>query len=229
VLPRVADMMGEAAQVLSDASRLIDPAPDIVLEFAPLRQRILGASPSGSRARADPAGLRAGESQRIRTPTLVVWGADDMVAAAAHGVDAGRPATRRAAGRVPGVGHQVMAQAPTMLVPGDSNVTSPAPGRSARKRPHDHAGQGRPARGSLTFTWPASTDSIEIEDCPQRHARPGADDHLVNPTQHRQHHPLDLHGRHHRRHVDADRDGRARSAARSRWTPGRARSISRAS
>jgi hypothetical protein len=45
LLPKVADMLGQAAELIADTSRILDPAPDIVLELAPLRAKLLGGKP----------------------------------------------------------------------------------------------------------------------------------------------------------------------------------------
>ena len=114
VLPRVADMLSGLGQVLSDTSRVFDPAPDIVMEFAPLRQRILGGKPERIAALGlilqDYGPLIA----KIKTPTLVVWGADDMVAPLRTGLMLADRLPDAELVVLPSVGHQVMAQAPSL-------------------------------------------------------------------------------------------------------------------
>jgi pimeloyl-ACP methyl ester carboxylesterase len=166
VLPRVADIMGEAAQLLSDTTRLLDPAPDIVLEFAPLRQRILGGKPE----RIAALGLILQDYgpviARVRTPTLVVWGADDMVAPLRTGLMLADRLPDAQLVVFPGVGHQVMAQAPTKLVPEiERHLAGTGP---VHTQAATTATQGKGVcKGQSDLHLTGVYDSIEIEDCPR--------------------------------------------------------------
>src|SRR4029077_5054072 len=44
-LARVSDVLTEAGVLISDTSRILDPAPELVLEMATLREKILGGNP----------------------------------------------------------------------------------------------------------------------------------------------------------------------------------------
>ena len=135
VLPRVAEKLGEIANLLTDTSRILDPAPDIVLELAPLRQKLLGGKPE----RIAALGLILTDFSEviahIQAPTLVVWGADDMVAPLRTGLMLADRLRDAQLVVFPGVGHQVMAQAPLLLVPQTSNATSRWPRRLRRNAP----------------------------------------------------------------------------------------------
>ena len=164
MLPRVADFLGEAAQVLSDTSRLLDPAPDIVLEFAPLRQRLLGGKPE----RIAALGLILQDYgpviARVRTPTLVVWGADDMVAPLRTGLMLADRLPDAQLVVFPGIGHQVMAQAPTKLVPEIERHLA-ATG-TVRTQAVATATQGKGVcKGQSDLHLTGVYDTIEIEDC----------------------------------------------------------------
>jgi pimeloyl-ACP methyl ester carboxylesterase len=117
VLPRVAEKLGEIAELLTDTSRILDPAPDIVLELAPLRQKLLGGKPE----RIAALGLILTDFSEviahIQAPTLVVWGADDTVAPLRTGLMLADRLRDAELVVFPGIGHQVMAQAPSLLVP----------------------------------------------------------------------------------------------------------------
>jgi pimeloyl-ACP methyl ester carboxylesterase len=167
VLPRVADMLSELGQVLSDTSRIFDPAPDIVMEFAPLRQRILGGKPE----RIAALGLILQDYgpviAKIRTPTLVVWGADDMVAPLRTGLMLADRLPDAELVVFPNVGHQVMAQAPSLLVPQiQRHLTATGPaGLSARTAA---ASQGQAVcNGQADFRLTGVYDSVVIQDCPR--------------------------------------------------------------
>ena len=145
VLPRVADILGEAADLFSDTSRILDPAPDIVLELAPLRQKLLGGKPE----RIAALGLILQDFgpliARIRAPTLVVWGGDDMIAPLRTGLMLADRLPDAQLVVFPGIGHQVMAQAPAQLVPQIERHLDRAGDRAAApaRRRGRVAGQGR--------------------------------------------------------------------------------------
>ena len=117
VLPRVAEKLGELGDLLTETSRVLEPAPDIVLALAPLRQKLLGGKPE----RIAALGLILTDFGEvighIEAPTLVVWGADDMVAPLRTGLMLADRVSNVELVVFPGVGHQVMAQAPSLLVP----------------------------------------------------------------------------------------------------------------
>jgi pimeloyl-ACP methyl ester carboxylesterase len=166
ILPRVADILGEAADLLADTSRILDPAPDIVLELAPLRQRLLGGKPE----RIAALGLILQDFgpviARIRAPTLVVWGGDDMIAPLRTGLMLADRLPDAQLVVFPGIGHQVMAQAPAQLVPQiEHHLTAPA---VASLRPPAVGGisQGKGVcHGQSGMQFKGIYDSIEIEDC----------------------------------------------------------------
>ena len=196
ILPRVADILGEAADLISDTSRILDPAPDIVLELAPLRQKLLGGKPE----RIAALGLILQDFgpviARIRAPTLVVWGGDDMIAPLRTGLMLADRLPDAQLVVFPGIGHQVMAQAPAQLVPQiEHHLTAPA---VASLRPPAVGGvsQGKGVcHGQSDLQLTGVYDSVEIEDCDARHAGPGADHAPGDPAQHRQRRALDVHGR----------------------------------
>jgi hypothetical protein len=117
VLPRVAEKLSDLADILTETSRLLDPAPNVVLELAPLRQKLLGGKPE----RIAALGLILTDFgaliPRIQAPTLIVWGADDVVAPLRTGLMLADRVPDADLVVFPGVGHQVMAQAPSLLVP----------------------------------------------------------------------------------------------------------------
>jgi pimeloyl-ACP methyl ester carboxylesterase len=167
ILPRVASLLGEAADLLSDTSRILDPAPDIVLELAPLRQKLLGGKPE----RIAALGLILQDFgpliARIRAPTLVVWGGDDMIAPLRTGLMLADRLPDAQLVVFPGIGHQVMAQAPGQLVPQiEHHLTAPGTGPL---RPPVVAGvsQGKAiCHGTADMQFSGVYDSVEIEDCP---------------------------------------------------------------
>jgi hypothetical protein len=165
VLPRVADLLGEAAQLLSDTSHLFDPAPDLVLELAPLREKLLGGKPERIAALGlilqDFGPLLA----TIRAPTLVVWGADDMVAPLRTGLMLADRVPDAQLVVLPGVGHNVMAEAPSVLVPHiERHLTAGAPG--GRPPALAAASQGKGVCSGLSdVVLTGVYDSVVIEDC----------------------------------------------------------------
>ena len=166
-LPRVAEIVGEVADVLTDSSRILDPAPDIVLEFAPLRQKLLGGKPE----RIAALGLILQDFgpliARIHAPTLVVWGSEDMIAPLRTGLMLADRLPDAQLVVLPGIGHTVMAQAPSRLVPEiERHLTAPAVA-SVRPPPvAAAASQGKGiCRGLSDFHLTGVYDSIEIEDC----------------------------------------------------------------
>jgi pimeloyl-ACP methyl ester carboxylesterase len=165
VLPRVADMMGEVAQLLSDTSRIFDPAPEIVLEFAALRQRILGGKPERIAALGlilqDYGPLIA----KIRAPTLVVWGADDMVAPLRTGLMLADRLPDAQLVVLPSVGHQVMAQAPSLLVPQiQRHLAASGPAGAPSEAAVASQGKGV-CHGQSDFRLTGVYDTVVIEDC----------------------------------------------------------------
>jgi pimeloyl-ACP methyl ester carboxylesterase len=166
ILPRFADILGEAADLFSDASRILDPAPDIVMELGPLRQKLLGGKPE----RIAALGLILQDFgpliARIRAPTLVVWGGDDMIAPLRTGLMLADRLPDAQLVVFPGIGHQVMAQAPAQLVPQiEHHLTAPGIGPL---RPPVVAGasQGKGiCHGLADLHLTGTYDSVEIEDC----------------------------------------------------------------
>jgi len=166
VLPRVADVLTEAGDLISDTSRILDPAPDLVLEMATLRQKILGGKPERIAALGlilqDFGPLLA----RVRAPTLVVWGAEDSVAPLRTGLMLADRLPEAELVVLPGVGHRVMAEAPALLVPqiqrhlsGPGAVPAQAPAVAA-------ASHGKAVcQGRSDVELSGVYDSIVIEDC----------------------------------------------------------------
>jgi pimeloyl-ACP methyl ester carboxylesterase len=167
VLPRVAEILGEAANLVADTSRILDPAPDIVMELAPLRMKLLGGKPE----RIAALGLILQDFgpviARIRAPTLVVWGGDDMIAPLRTGLMLADRLSDAQLVVLPGVGHQVMEQAPSQLVPPIERHL----GAAAAASPHTPVVTAAPSqgkgvcRGTPDFHLSGVYDSIEIEDC----------------------------------------------------------------
>jgi pimeloyl-ACP methyl ester carboxylesterase len=168
VLPRVADILGDAADLVSETSRLLAPAPEIVLELAPLRQRLLGGRPE----RIAALGLILQDFgpliARVRAPTLIVWGADDVVAPLRTGL---MLADRLPAARLvvlPGVGHRVMAEAPAQLLPEiERHLAAPEPAAARAPTPvAAGASQGQAVcRGQSDVRLTGVYDNVVIEDC----------------------------------------------------------------
>jgi hypothetical protein len=159
--------VGEAADLLADTSRILDPAPDIVLELAPLRAKLLGGKPD----RIAALGLILQDFgpliARIRAPTLVVWGGDDMIAPLRTGL---MLADRLPDARLvvfPGVGHQVMAQVPSRLVPEiENHLGAPVLASPLRGPFVAGASQGKAiCHGQSDLRLSGVYDSVEIEDC----------------------------------------------------------------
>jgi len=167
VLPRVADILGEAADLVTETSRLLGPAPDLVLELAPLRQKILGGKPE----RIAALGLILQDFgpliARVRAPTLVVWGADDMVAPLRTGLMLADRLPDAELVVLPGVGHQVMAQAPALLVPQiERHLAGAGPAAPTAPAVAAAASQGKAVcRGQSDLQLSGVYDSVVIEDC----------------------------------------------------------------
>jgi pimeloyl-ACP methyl ester carboxylesterase len=165
VSPRVADILSGAGDLLVDAGRILDPAPDLVLATASLREKILGARPE----RIAALGLILQDFgpaiARISAPTLIVWGADDRVAPLRTGLMlADRVADARLV-VLPGVGHRVMAEAPARLVP---EIERHLDGVGPAAPPPAAAGasQGKGGcRGLPDVRLTGAYDSLVIEDC----------------------------------------------------------------
>jgi len=166
-LPRVAEVVGEVADVLADSAHLLDPAPDIVLEFAPLRQKLLGGKPE----RIAALGLILQDFgpviARIRAPTLIVWGDEDAIAPLRTGLMLADRVPDAQLVVLPGVGHTVMAQAPSRLVPEiERHLTAPAVPSLRPPPAAAAASQGKAiCRGQSDFHLTGVYDSVEIEDC----------------------------------------------------------------
>ena len=166
VLPRVADKLGEIADFITDTSRIFDPAPDLVLEFAPLRQRLLGGKPE----RIAALGLILTDFSeviaRIRAPTLIVWGADDMVAPLRTGLMLSDRLPGAQLVVFPGIGHQVMAQAPALLVPQIERHLAATASPVAATPAAASQGKGL-CNGQSDVQLTGVYDSLVIEDCPR--------------------------------------------------------------
>jgi len=166
-LPHVAEVVGEVADVLADSAHLLDPAPDIVLEFAPLRQKLLGGKPE----RIAALGLILQDFgpviARIRAPTLIVWGDEDAIAPLRTGLMLADRVPDAQLVVLPGVGHTVMAQAPSRLVPEiERHLTAPAVPSLRPPPAAAAASQGKAiCRGQSDFHLTGVYDSVEIEDC----------------------------------------------------------------
>ena len=99
------------------------------MELGPLRQKLLGGKPE----RIAALGLILQDFgpliARIRAPTLVVWGGDDMIAPLRTGLMLADRLPDAQLVVFPGIGHQVMAQAPAQLVPQiEHHLTAPGIG-----------------------------------------------------------------------------------------------------
>jgi hypothetical protein len=167
VLPRVADALGEIADLISDTSRIFDPAPDLVLELAPLRQKLLGAKPE----RIAALGLILTDFSeliaRVRAPTLVVWGADDMVAPLRTGLMLADRLPQASLVVLPGVGHVVMAQAPSLLVQPIIDHLG-AGGPMLRPPVNEATSRGKGVcNGQSDVELTGVYDSVVIQDCPR--------------------------------------------------------------
>ena len=101
---------------------------------------------------------------RIRTPTLVVWGADDMVAPLRTGLMLADRLPDAQLVVFPGIGHQVMAQAPTKLVPEiERHLAGTGPVRTQAAMT---ATQGKGVcKGQSDLHLTGVYDTVEIEDC----------------------------------------------------------------
>jgi pimeloyl-ACP methyl ester carboxylesterase len=166
ILPRVADALGEVADLLADTSRIFDPAPDIVLELAPLRAKLLGGKPE----RIAALGLILQDFgpviARIRAPTLVVWGGEDMIAPLRTGLMLADRLPDAQLVVFPGIGHQVMAQAPSQLVPQIERHLTAAANGPLRAQVVAGVSQGKGVcHGQSDLHLTGTYDSVEIEDC----------------------------------------------------------------
>jgi hypothetical protein len=166
ILPRVADALGEVADLLADTSRIFDPAPDIVLELAPLRAKLLGGKPE----RIAALGLILQDFgpviARIRAPTLVVWGGEDMIAPLRTGLMLADRLPDAQLVVFPGIGHQVMAQAPSQLVPQIERHLTAAANGPLRAQVVAGVSQGKGVcHGQPDLHLTGTYDSVEIEDC----------------------------------------------------------------
>src|SRR5204863_4011971 len=103
--------------------------------------------------------------------TLVVWGADDMVAPLRTGLMLSDRLLDAQLVVFPGVGHQVMAQAPTLLVPQiERHLAAAAPSLrlAAAAASPAAASQGKAlCNGQSDVQLAGVYDSVVIEDCPR--------------------------------------------------------------
>jgi hypothetical protein len=166
VLPRVADILGEVADLFSDTTRMLEPAPELILEVGALRAKLLGARPE----RIAALGLILQDFgpliARIRAPTLVVWGADDVIAPLRTGLMLADRLPDARLVVLPGVGHQVMAQAPSLLVPEiERHIAASGP------TPRAPAAAPGPSHGKAVCNGQSDVqltgvyDSVVIDDC----------------------------------------------------------------
>jgi hypothetical protein len=153
-----------------DATRVFGAAPELLLDVPLLRQRILRGEPGRIAALSLILYDFGPALSRIEAPTLIAWGADDVVAPLRTGqllADRVRDARLVV---IPGAGHNVMAQAPGPLLDAIERHLAPA-GRTfpvAATAPPVLAAlsQGDAAcshREDVRFS--GVYDSVTIDDC----------------------------------------------------------------
>jgi pimeloyl-ACP methyl ester carboxylesterase len=165
LFPRMVDAVTGAAGALVETTRKLDPAPDLVLEIALLREHVLGGEPGRIAALSLLLHDFGTALAKIEAPTLVVWGGDDTVAPLRTGqllADRVRGATLLV---IPGVGHDVMADAPAPLLAAvERHLDGPdAPPPVATP---DGPSQGAAAcNGSSDIQFHGVYDSVVLEGC----------------------------------------------------------------
>ena len=165
VLPRIVDIVNEAADALLDKTRLLDPAPELLLGLALLRQKVLGGEPGRIAALSLLLYDFSAALSRVEAPTLVVWGGDDNVAPLRTGqllADRLRDARLVV---IPGVDHDVMAGAPGPLVAAvEEHLQAPVPPPPPAVPPGPSQGTAV-CHGQTDLTFTGVYDSVTLEDC----------------------------------------------------------------
>ena len=116
LFPKVVKAVTGVAGALVDTSRKLEPAPDLVLEIALLREHVLGGEPGRIAALSLLLFDFSTAIAKVEAPTMIVWGADDNVAPLRTGhllADRIRSAELVV---IPGVGHDPMEEKPAPLI-----------------------------------------------------------------------------------------------------------------
>jgi len=179
VSPRVAEAMADAATMIVDASRLFGAAPDVILEVGFLRQKILRAEPGRIAALSLMLHDFGPALAHIEAPTLIVWGAKDVVAPLRTGYLLADRVPNARLFVIPEAGHVVMQDAPVpLLVEIKSHLAGPPAGAALAPLPIWPAagdvaiagvagagGREGVCRGTADVAFRGSYDSVVLEDC----------------------------------------------------------------
>jgi pimeloyl-ACP methyl ester carboxylesterase len=116
LFPKVVKAVTSVAGALVETSRKLEPAPDLVLEIALLREHVLGGEPGRIAALSLLLFDFSNAVSKVEAPTMVIWGADDNVAP----LRTGHLLADRIRGAelvvLPGVGHDPMEEKPAPLI-----------------------------------------------------------------------------------------------------------------
>jgi dienelactone hydrolase len=116
LFPKVVKAVTSVAGALVETSRKLEPAPDLVLEIALLREHVLGGEPGRIAALSLLLYDFSPAVSKVEAPTMVVWGEEDNVAP----LRTGHLLADRIRGAelvvIPGVGHDPMEEKPAPLI-----------------------------------------------------------------------------------------------------------------
>jgi len=164
--PTLTDLAkGAADRFVDETRRFGGIAPKVIMGVPALRKRFLAGDPD----RIAALGLilqNFGEAlSAIRAPTLLVWGGDDHVAP----LRTGRLLADRVSGAtlvvLPGVGHDVMAEAPGKLVAEIEKHVGPT-GPSVSRPPSRGASHGAlVCKEKVDVAYSGVYDSITLDGC----------------------------------------------------------------
>jgi pimeloyl-ACP methyl ester carboxylesterase len=163
--PETVRQLNGLVAVALDASHMLGPAPEIILATAWLRQKILAGVPERIAALALILTDFGPALSQVTAPTLVVWGANDNVAPLRTGLllaDRLRGATLSI---LPGVGHNVMAEAPAALFAAvEHHLSATAWPVACAPPPAAAQGDARCA-GQADLHLTGSYDDVVLENC----------------------------------------------------------------
>src|SRR6185369_3151261 len=166
VMPRVAEAMADAAMMIVDASRLFGAAPDVILEVGFLRQKILRAEPGRIAALSLMLHDFGPALAHIEAPTLIVWGAKDVVAPLRTGYLLADRVPNARLVVIPQAGHVVMEDAPVPLLREiKSHLGGPLAGAGHPLVAAAPSGGDASCRGTPDMSFRANYDSVTIADC----------------------------------------------------------------
>jgi pimeloyl-ACP methyl ester carboxylesterase len=165
LLPWVAGVASRAASALVDTTRHLDPAPDLMLESALLREHVLGGEPGRIAALSLLLYDFGSALSKIEAPTLLVWGADDTVAPLRTGqllADRIRGASLVV---IPGAGHELMTEAPAPVLAAVVGHLDAADVRPPVVPPEPTSQGPAVCNGSADIRFQGVYDSVVLDGC----------------------------------------------------------------